>query len=61
MVKTMRDLINSLAIGVCGAIIATLIAISVYDAFLDQTVTIETKYWDCTLYKNRDCVQWSRK
>ena len=57
----MRDLINSLAIGICGAIIATLIVISVYDAFLDQTVTIDTKKWECTLYEGRACTQWSKK
>lgn len=57
----MRDLINSLAIGIIGALVATLVVISVYDAFIDQTVTIETKYWDCTSYVKHNCVQWSKK
>lgn len=57
----MRDLINSLAIGIIGALVATLVVISVYDAFIDQSITIETKYWSCTKYDQRDCVQWSLK
>ena len=57
----MRDLINSVAIGACGAIIASMIVISIYDSFLDQTMTIETKKWNCTLYVKNECVQWSKK